>query len=174
MRLIRVLMLPVTGGLSVWQWPDNVARYCQIATDTGNLILANWDRTLVCGPHVCGHGPGPSNVLSVNNVPSTHHCHAHNEQIISVQFLVQRNAGPFPESYFILDWIAKLVNIRFYWPRNYLDKEKYLDICRAVVTSGDDFLGCVRTGRVITDVFCLPDSYRREVPPQSSIYKIFT
>ena len=89
-----IARLPRTLATSYWQ------------TETG--------RSLVCGPHVCGHGPGPSNVLSVNNVPSTHHRHAHYEQIISVQFLVQRNAGPFPESYFILDWIAKLVNIRFY------------------------------------------------------------
>jgi len=37
-----------------------------------------------------------------------------------------------------------------------------------VINVGDDFSGCVATTRLISDVFCLPASYRRELPPKTS------
>ena len=30
---------------------------------------------------------------------------------------------------------------------------------------------CLRTGQVISDVFCLPDTYRKDVPPHSKMLK---
>ena len=57
-----------------------------------------------------------------------------------------------------------LESISLYW---YILKFVF---ARIVINVGDDFLGCVQTGKVISDVFCLPSSYRREVPPKSIKY----
>ena len=40
-------------------------------------------------------------------------------------------------------------------------------VSRLPANVGDDFRGCVQTGLVVSEVFCLPPTYRREVPPPS-------
>ena len=42
-----------------------------------------------------------------------------------------------------------------------------LAVSRLPANVGDDFRGCVQTGLVVSEVFCLPPTYRREVPPPS-------
>ena len=107
------------GGSGLIMLPD-IAR---LPRTSGNLILANWDRALV---RMCGMVPVTCYTSTLLHPPTSTH-YAHNEQIISVQFIVHKNVGPFPESYSIFDWIAKLVNIRFYWPRNYFGQKN--NIC---------------------------------------------
>ena len=43
---------------------------------------------------------------------------------------------------------------------------------RFVLNVGDDFLGCSRSAKLISEVFCLPTSYRKEVPPKSKLRNI--
>jgi len=43
----------------------------------------------------------------------------------------------------------------------------YLQLC-FVHSVGSDFSSCITTGQVISDVFCLPSNYRKEVPPKTN------
>ena len=118
MRLIRVLMLPVTTSVRP-VWVAVAWSCCQILPDChGPVVTSYWQTETGPWSACVGRVPVTCYTSTLLHPPTSTH-YAHNEQIISVQFIVHKNVGPFPESYSIFDWIAKLVNIRFYWPRNY-------------------------------------------------------
>ena len=48
----------------------------------------------------------------------------------------------------------------------------FISPSRFVLNAGDDFLGCAQSAALLSDVFCLPSSYRRETPPKSKLRKI--
>ena len=52
--------------------------------------------------------------------------------------------------------------MNYVWPNDHLCR-----LLGVVSFVRSDYNTCLRTGQVVSDVFCLPSNYRKDVPPKS-------